>query len=189
MNRLIHTLAASGAAVLVIASLAVAAPAAAAPAGAAAGRFAAQAQQAHLSVAQVSQLQREVDAMVAKTGGTQTAINQISIYGADILLPLPGEAKARNFNPGVTLDGAGCPYYNFCAYENSNYLGRQINYYYCVDTYMPYITIGAYDNNQSPYTIATFKGSTHAIIGYSITSGKGGVSPFNWQPVYYIKPC
>jgi hypothetical protein len=185
VTRLTRTLIAASVAAL-LTTLAVASPSAGAPST---GAFAAQAQQAHLTTAQAAQLQHDVDAMVAKTGGKQTALNQVSIYGADILLPLPGEAKARNFNAAASLDGAGCPYRNFCAYQYTNYTGQQINYFYCVDTSMPFTSVGAYDNNQTPYTIATFKGQTKAIIGYSITSGIGGYSPFNWVPVWYIKPC
>jgi hypothetical protein len=180
MNRLTRTLAACGAAAVAIVGLAVVTPTSA---------NAAPAQQTHLTAAQATQLQREIDAIVAKTGGTQTAINEVRIPGADILLPLPGEAKARYLDRVVHPDATGCPYYNFCAYEHQDFTGAQINYYYCQEQSMPWGSIGSYDNNQTPDTVATFEGQTHAIIGYSVNSGTPGVPGFYWAPVWFIKPC
>src|SRR5262245_14030805 len=184
MSRLIRTLVAGGAVALALVG-SLANPASAAPTG----RFAAQARLAHLTPAKAARLQHQVDAMVAKTGGVQTAINEVSIPGANILLPLPGEAKARSFNAVVKPDGAGCPYYNFCAYQNSDYTGIQINMFYCRDYGLPELAdVSRYDNNQTPYTVATFKNIYHDINGYSKPAPSGG-QLINWVPIWYVQPC
>jgi hypothetical protein len=180
MNRLTRTLATFGAAAIAIVGLAVATPA---------SGYAAPARPAHLTASQATQLQHEVDAVIAKTGGTQTAINEVSIAGADILVPLPGEARARYLNRVVHPDQAGCPYTDFCAYQYQDFTGQMLLYHYCQDTSMPWGSVGSYDNNQTPNTIATFEGITHAIIGYSVNSGTHGVPSFNWTPVWFINPC
>ncbi len=185
MNRLIRMLAVGGAVALVLAGPGMAGPASAAPAG----RYAAQAKLAHLTAAQAAQLQRKVDATVAKTRGTQIGINEVSIPGADILLPLPGEAKARDLNTVVKPDIDGCPYRDFCAYENADYTGVMVKMFYCEDYGLPDFThVGRYDNNETPGTIAAFKNISKGIIGYSVPPDTPG-QLINWVPIWYVQPC
>ncbi len=184
MNRLIRTLVGGGAVALMLAG-GLASPASAAPTS----RFAAQARLAHLTPAKVAQLQRQVDAIVAKTGGVQTAINEVSIPGADILLPLPGEAKARDFNAVANSDPNACPYTNFCAYSNTNYTGIVTKMWKCGNYELQdYTGVGIYVNNQTPHTVATFKNQTFGILGYSQPAITGPVV-INWEPIWYVQNC
>jgi hypothetical protein len=61
-----------------------------------------------LTPAQARSLQARVDRVVARTDGTQVAINQVVWDGGDTLIPLPGEERAREL--GVAARGTvnGC---------------------------------------------------------------------------------
>lgn len=53
-----------------------------------------------LTPAQARSLQARVDRVVARTDGTQVAINQVVWDGGDTLIPLPGEERARTRRRG-----------------------------------------------------------------------------------------
>lgn len=75
-----------------------------APADSAASPFAAQAAAAGLSRGQAAQLQAQVDAVLARDGGTQVAANEIALpHGSSVLLPLPGQTHAHVLPGAVNL--------------------------------------------------------------------------------------
>ena len=113
----------------------------------------------------------------------------LALAGVDILLTLPGVTTARDFHQVVHPDTTGCPYYNFCTWDQTGFVGDRVLYYYCQDAPMPFVSTGSYDNNQTPGTIAVFKNYYKVQIDHSNAPGQPGVSPYYWLPVYYIKPC
>lgn len=110
----------------------------------------------NLSPEQTRTLQVRVDRVIARTGGTQVAINQVAWDGGDSLIPLPGEKPAHEL--GVTPSARtvnGCEYYQFCTYGNTNFTGMVDRMQSCVlhDTHSGFLS---YVNNQTPGTVATF---------------------------------
>lgn len=90
--------------------------------------FEAQARDAGLSGAQAEVLQAQVEAEAQRSGGTQTAANEIRLPdGSELLLPLPGEAYARDLDAPVRVRDqqapSSCGSYTFCAYSGTNFTG------------------------------------------------------------------
>jgi hypothetical protein len=161
----------------------------ASPAVAGVAPFAAQAQQLGLTAAEATDLQYRVDDVVAKTGGVQVAINKISIKGGDMLVTLPGEARARDLDGSSTARAGDCPFYYFCYWQYENWTGTQLRAYYCnQDYYVPWSTYGSYTNAQSAPGIATFKDVVRRAIGTSCRPLCQDNS-IHWAPIYYIDPC
>ena len=154
--------------------------------------FAAQARGYGLSDAQAASLQRRVDTYLARTGGTQVAINKIDLDGKGVLLlTLPGQKHAHEIGapnrPDATF--ADCEVRNFCAYSAPDLTGDLIMYYYC--TYklsMPFAGYGSYFNIQIAGASAHFYDSNRAYM-YDSLAAFSSSSPFYWSPVYWVKPC
>ena len=104
-----------------------AAPAMAHDAGPAAtdARLRAQIEANDLSARQAQALQTRVDRVIARTGGTQVAINQVVWDGGDTLVPLPGERRARELGTAARAPSDHCKYYQFCTYYYRNFTGIQ----------------------------------------------------------------
>lgn len=158
-------------------------------AGASGSGFRSQALDAGLSPAQATQLQNRVDDYLARTGGTQVGVNKIALDGADLVLPLPGEKKARDLSVhGTDAVQAACPYYHFCAYKDQNGNGEAINMYYCSEYYIDWISIGSWTNNQTPGTRARFLNISRETI--DISDGAPSYRWwYDWRPVYFVRPC
>lgn len=179
-----------GALLLALGLAAVVGPAAA-QAGGGTSPFAEQAAALGLTPAQANALQREVDGYLARTGGTQVAINKIQMTGAELLVPLPGERVARDLAAPATTTASlyGCPYYYFCAYSGTSFTGTVIKAYYCGKYYrILWSGYGSYVNNQTAGVKAAFLDSYYKIFAYSVAA-PGYKTSFNWAPVYYIQPC
>lgn len=114
----------------------------------------AQAEANDLSPAQARSLQAQVDQVVADTGGTQVAINQVRWDGGDTLIPLPGEARARELGIAPSAAGPhGCDYTQFCTYVNKNYTGMIDRMSSCT-WHTTHGLFVSYVNNQTPGTRA-----------------------------------
>jgi hypothetical protein len=159
-------------------------------------RFASQARAAHLSGAQVSQIQQEVNNFIHEHGGRQVALNVVNFPGGRIEFVVPGQKYARDLatQPQQTADASGCPYEYFCAYRGGFYSGSveegsQMNYYYCNDPLpMYWSTEGSYINDQTDGTRAYWYGISGQVV--YITPGAPASNPeVNWTPVYTIDPC
>jgi hypothetical protein len=154
--------------------------------------FATQARDAGLTSAQTASLQQRVDAYLARTGGTQVAINKIDLDGKGVLLlALPGEKRAHEIAAGSQPNASifDCSKFNFCAYSATNYSGDLIKYYSCKYTVsMPFAGYGSYLNDQTQGTDAHFYDSTGAYM-YDSLSAPWSSPTFNWGFVYWIKPC
>lgn len=149
--------------------------------------FAAQASNAGLDLQQAGVLQAQVDAYLAQVGGAQVAANEIRYAGgASLILPLPGETRARSLIPERAAEPHGCPYQYLCAYQYTNFTGGEIHAFYCnVFVSMPWGSVGSWRNNQTPGTIGTFVGGSPATTGPAYSSS----SSHNWLPVTHIKAC
>lgn len=156
--------------------------------------FQAQADANHLSPEQARSLQARVDQVIARTAGTQVAINQVAWDGGDTLIPLPGEERAREL--GVAPSGAihGCHYTQFCTYENRNYTGMIDQMVSCTlhrtNSWADGRIIAEYMNNQTPGTVAKFYTSTGSYLWSTHPALASGAVPFVIALFgEYIRPC
>ena len=161
------------------------------PPAATAAQLRAQVEALDLAPAQATSLQARVDRVVARTGGTQVAINQVAWDGGDTLIPLPGEKRAREL--GATPKAGtvhGCKYYQFCTYGKRNFTGMVDRVSSCT-WHISHGFFVAYVNNQTPGTRARFYNYYRRLIG---TTPQAFYK--DWQfgndlghDTHYIKPC
>ncbi|GAA1719417.1 hypothetical protein GCM10009745_80520 [Kribbella yunnanensis] len=121
-------------------------------------RFAAEVRTAGLSADEQQELQRAVNAELAKRGGKQVAANQVRWAGGDatttIQYPNQRRARALSSSMGVQAgDPSTCAYGNFCVYTGSGYTGNRTDFYHCRD-YVFYDDFWSYVNNQTGGTVA-----------------------------------
>jgi hypothetical protein len=158
--------------------------------------FAAQARAIHLTSAQTTALNAEVESIQDKMGGTRVNLNTIVLNGKNsVHVAVPGEAHPRDLTSvlgadAVSIDpctGGADPGW-FCAYDNPYYKGGYIQMYDCDWYYMPWGVTGSWDNNQTAGTKAVMLDS-NLNIGY-VTPGARStddVAPWSW--VEYIVNC
>jgi len=152
--------------------------------------FAQQARQAGLTTTEAASLQRRVDTYLARTGGTQVAFNKIDLDGkADLVLALPGARSARDISRSASYPWSVCESDWLCAFSQEDYQGDILRYYYCAyKLSMPFAGFGSYVNIQTPGTSAHFYDSNGSYM-YDSLAAPYAPTPFNWTPVYWIKPC
>ncbi|BCJ56830.1 peptidase inhibitor family I36 protein [Micromonospora endophytica] len=159
--------------------------------------FAAQAKAAGLTGAQAKELQKEVDAIRADTGGTQVAINKIDLKGVgNILLSLPGQSVAYevdSIGQPPQVGAATCPAQTFCAFAGPGATGNRLNLFTCKTWALSKATnwftgSGSYINNQTTGTRAVFVDSNYNAISLSVAA-QAPVTPINWSPIRYVVPC
>ncbi|MFB6720779.1 hypothetical protein ACFCV3_11485 [Kribbella sp. NPDC056345] len=155
-------------------------------------RFAAEVRSAGLSTDEQKELQRAVNAELAKRGGHQVAANKIlwADGGAATTIPYPSERKARALGAsmGIQGDPATCSYGYFCVYANVGYNGARTDFYNC-RVYSYYDDFWSYVNNQSDRAAA--------LMYWDQPGGGPDVTPqawhaqYTWQGLNYsgIKPC
>lgn len=116
--------------------------------------FAQQARAAGLDSSQARQLQKQVDAVIARDGGTQIAANQVlwKDGNGDTTVPLPGEKRARSLS--VMAEG-GCAYQRFCLFQYQDFAGERHSLYNC-GTYLTVYHWHSWVNNQSGRARAKF---------------------------------
>jgi hypothetical protein len=124
----------------------------------------AQAEFNDLSPEQVRTLQARVDQVVARTGGTQVAINQVVWDGGDTLIPLPGEKRARELGAPTRGTVRGCAYYQFCTYGKRDFSGMVDRMSSCT-WHVSHGFFVAYVNNQTRGTTAKFYNYFGRLIG------------------------
>jgi hypothetical protein len=169
-----------------------AAPAMAQDARAAAtdARLRAQIEANDLSPRQARSLQARVDRVIARTGGTQVAINQVIWDGGDTLVPLPGEHRARELGTAAGAPSDRCNYYQFCTYYNRNFTGIESRMQSCVLHIDRAGIFGSYVNNQTPGTRARFYNSGYGLIATTQPAPfRNTVDPFLASATFYIRPC
>jgi len=153
-----------------------------------------------LSPRQARYLQARVDRVIARTDGTQVAINQVVWDGGDTLVPLPGERRARELGTGAraasdnSLRGLGrpdnCHYYQFCTYYNRDYTGIESRMESCVLHIDRAGIFGSYWNNQTAGTRARFYNSGVELIATTQPAPFWNtVDPFLASATFYIRPC
>ena len=149
----------------------------------------AQAEANDLSLEQARSLQARVDHVIARTGGTQVAINQVVWDGGDTLVPLPGEKRAREL--GVTTRGTvhGCEYYQFCTY-GTRLFGGMVDRMSSCTWHISHGFFRSYVNNQTPGTRAAFYRYHREFITRTEPALYGGTVP-DWigHATHYIRPC
>ncbi|MFI9719868.1 hypothetical protein ACIHFE_09470 [Streptomyces sp. NPDC052396] len=156
--------------------------------------FAAQGRHAGLTPAQISGLQKEVDAFIKTSGGKQVALNRVSLSGhSAVTLTAPGESRVRDlagtktakFTPG------NCGDKNFCAYQGRNYTGYEFTMWACKVWELPgdgWGRGGSWFNNQSRGTRAVMYGK-HMQKVYTTPPAPFGDPHGDWRPVWFIKNC
>ncbi|MGA8114716.1 MAG: hypothetical protein WCA46_13705 [Actinocatenispora sp.] len=165
-------------------------------ASAGAGGFAAQAREAGYSPAQSAALQHKVDRYVALMHGRQVAINKVEFPGGDVLLPLPGEKRAREL--GAVTPAAsyhGCAYAHMCLFPDRSYAGTKIDMVYCYEMDIPdgwRSRHGSWSNNQTAGTQGIFyhwyPGHRWGVWG--LTGNPPAAQPdADWAPVASVRNC
>ncbi|MFI2733565.1 peptidase inhibitor family I36 protein [Streptomyces sp. NPDC018711] len=160
-------------------------------AGAATGgdAFAAQARSAGLTGAQAKSLQKQVDAYLAKSGGTQVGANKIALPGGELLLPLPGEERARDLDAPAGVAAASCPYTYVCAYYGQNYTGSELRLFTCnYPVYINWYTTGSWINNQRAELRAKFYDKS-GVLRWTSPGGYSSDPAADWRWVGYLSPC
>jgi hypothetical protein len=149
--------------------------------------FAVQVRDAGLDLQQARVLQLQIDAYLARVGGTQVAANEIRYGGgASLILPLPGETRARSLAAGRVAEPTGCPFQYLCAYQYEGFAGGEIHAFYCgVLVSMPWGSVGSWRNNQTSGTVGTFYGGNPSSTGPAYSSS----GSYNWLPVSHIRAC
>ncbi len=149
----------------------------------------AQAKANDLSLEQARSLQARVDEVVARTGGTQVAINQVAWDGGDTLIPLPGEKRARELGVMTRATVHGCQYYQFCTYGGRYFSGMVDRMSSCT-WHVSHGFFRSYVNNQTPGTRATFYRYHRQFITRTQPALYGGtVSEGTAHATHYIRPC
>ncbi|GAA2707472.1 MULTISPECIES: peptidase inhibitor family I36 protein [Streptomyces] len=150
--------------------------------------FAAQAASAGLSGSRAEELQHKVDDYLARLGGRQVAANKVEFEGGTVVVALPGEKQARDLGK-ADAKFADCPYENFCMFRGTYYTGDQLNLYYCRDQGLTNWTgNGSWWNRQTPGTQARLLGRNHDVV--TVTAGaESWQAVYNWDPIWYVRPC
>jgi hypothetical protein len=161
-------------------------------------RLQAQIEANDLSPREARSLQARVDRVVARTDGTQVAINQVVWDGGDTLIPLPGERKARDlgaatprgFGTAAREPSDNCRYYQFCTYHTRDWHGIENRMQSCVLHIDRGGIFGSYRNNQTPGTRARFYNSgVERIATTQPAPFRNTVDPFLASATFYIRPC
>ncbi|MDX3454497.1 peptidase inhibitor family I36 protein [Streptomyces sp. ME02-8801-2C] len=155
--------------------------------------FAAQARAAGLTQGQADALQAKVERNIAQQGGRQISANEIRLAeGATLLVAVPGEKYARDLTkPAGTRAAAAweCDYEYFCMYRGQNGTGERLALYNCRDYALTNWTgLGSFYNNQTPGTRAQLKDRNRTVI-YTTLGAPSHHPSFNWDPIWYVKPC
>ncbi|MEV7547434.1 hypothetical protein [Streptomyces sp. NPDC089915] len=173
-------------------ALALAAPAQATDTTAAQSRaaFSAQAHEAGLNDGQAAELQRQVDAQLAATGGRQIAANKIALdkdAKAVLLLPLPGEQRARDLSaPGAPYDT--CKRDKICLYPYTNFNGTALQVFDCGKVSNPFRGTGSWINNQpSGYRMSFYDHNGKFGWGSKYGYDERAEAPLDWFG--YISAC
>lgn len=161
------------------------------PTAATTAQLRAQAAAENLTASQAESLQSTVASVVARTGGTQVAINQVAWDGGDTLVPLPGETHARELGV-VSAAGTvhGCAYYQFCTYGTRDYSGMVDRISSCT-WHISHGFFTAYVNNQTPGTRARFYDYYRNFVGISVPAFYQDANFGNvlGHQTHYIRPC
>ncbi|MFD9338315.1 peptidase inhibitor family I36 protein [Streptomyces sp. NPDC060028] len=153
--------------------------------------FSAQARAAGLDDGRAAELQRQIDTELATTGGRQVAANKIDLDGKGVLiLPLPGEKRARDLNAqGATGAFAEpCARGWVCLYPQPNYEGKMWGLYDCYKVATGYTGTGSWYNNQPSNYHVKFYGHD-GNLGWTSPGGPVGDPNAPWDWVGYVKPC
>ncbi len=145
-----------------------------------------------LSSSEQQELQRAVDAELAKHGGRQVAPNKVvwANGGAATTIPYPNQRAARALSSSMGVqwgDPSSCAYGNFCVYTGSGYTGNRTDFYNC-RAYTFYDDFWSYVNNQTSHTVATLYLDQPGGPDYTPGAWHG---QFTWNGLNYssIKPC
>jgi len=149
-----------------------------------------------LSPRQARYLQTRVDRVIARTDGTQVAINQVVWDGGDTLVPLPGERRARELGTAPrlrqrrpralgqlqVLPVPHLPHPGLARHRESHADLRAAQ--------RPRGHLRVYRNNQTPGTRARFYDSGVDLIAATHPAPfRNTVDPFLASATFYIRPC
>ncbi|UQX02358.1 hypothetical protein [Streptomyces sp. RerS4] len=144
--------------------------------------YAEQARAAGLTDRQAGQLQREVDAVLAKDPqARQVSANKLTTAGGSMTLAVPGRTETRDLaSPDTAL---ACNHGHLCITD-----GRGVNYDYYRCGYYDFggIGDGTFNNNQTSGTRARFYNLDGSERWSNVAKDTGTAS---WTPVHHIRPC
>ncbi|WP_187976969.1 peptidase inhibitor family I36 protein [Mycetocola sp. JXN-3] len=120
-------------------------------------------------------MQARVDTIIAAHGGVQTAWNEITWDGGDVIATLGAEsaASARSFS---ALSVGNCASGRYCAYSSLNFGGDRLTYSACPATNTSLSAIGtvrSISNNRGSGTVRAYAGTT---LKNTISTGSGASS-------------
>ncbi|MCC2274086.1 hypothetical protein LKL35_01305 [Streptomyces sp. ET3-23] len=156
--------------------------------------FAAQGRSAGLSSTQIAGVQREVDTVIAQSGGKQVALDKVALSDASaVVVTVPGESRVRDLSAGKSgmYAPGNCGQQNFCAYKGRNYTGYEFTMWKCRTWELPgdgWGSGGSWYNNQTPGTQAVMYGK-HMQWVYTTPPAPFGDPHGNWKPVWFVKNC
>lgn len=155
---------------------------------------------------QAARLQHQVDYYLDALGGRQVAINKIEFPGGEVLLPLPGETRARELGtpaPVVTqahtqvsgmpqsMAVSDCPRGDLCIFHGPFFIGARVNLWRCgYENSLRVIWdgIGSWDNNQIGYVYARFMNLHFETLRWSLHPRETDVW-FSWHEVAWVQAC
>lgn len=151
--------------------------------------FSAQARSVGLNTSQAAALQDTVNGYLATMGGTQTAINKIDLSaGGRLLIPLPGEQRARDLS---APDGPEefCPYTYVCAFSLPNFWGTSLQFFTCNQlNRITWTGTGSWINNQRAALHAKFY-DRNGNLGWTSPGGLSWDVEASWDWVWWLSPC
>ena len=135
-----------------------------------------------LSISEQQELQRAVDAELAKRGGKQVAPNKIVWADGAAATTIPYPNQRADWG-----DPSTCAYGNFCVYEGSGYTGKRTDFYNC-RAYAFSDDFWSYVNNQTSHTVAVLYLDQPGDPFHTPGAWHG---QFTWNGLNYssIKPC
>lgn len=128
-----------------------------------------------------------VDRVLERTGGTRVALNRVMLPGGDVLVPLPGETRARDLGARAAATVHGCPYLYFCIYQWPGFQGLLQRMHTCtshpVSTYF-----SSYVNNQTAGTRARFYDHRGRFLSCTRPAFASGTTSLGDETTA-IRPC
>ncbi|MEU5088431.1 peptidase inhibitor family I36 protein [Streptomyces sp. NPDC021356] len=161
--------------------------------------FAAQAHRAGLTDAQGAELQRQVAATVAESGGRQVAANVVDLGdGSSVRLVVPGERYVRDLAtthaPLTSAIAAQyvCPYGDFCAYTGVGYTGKEQRMGPCGNHPLQgsgWGGSGSWYNNQTKSWMQAVMFGKHGEFVFQDKGPGDHDTHGNWAPVWSVTNC
>ncbi|MFJ2163230.1 hypothetical protein [Streptomyces sp. NPDC087856] len=143
-----------------------------------------------LTTTERQSLQSRVDVYLKRTGGTQVALNKVSLDNGKgyVLLTLPGERTVRDISAAGHPSFHGCAYYFFCAFQSVSFEGDVNAWSDCDVDEISFIGYGSWVNNQTAGTRAQFKDESR-VTRWTDSGAPTEDNSADWNWVFFVKAC